>query len=209
MMPPIRTATVLVTIALMFGIGVVVALLWLPETAPRLEHDPSVDRSVEELRASIDVLIREVRDLRGPIEQQRLIAIPSESAGQRVQADQPEEGLVKQLDALVSALQARTSATDSEPLSAIAKHPPAQGSSTLFRGVGDPDFEGFDWNAPEKRLEERHLFWSVRELLREYGPPTEITNEKGLRLVYRSEDENLRVTFAIDSGIVVSVRLGN
>jgi len=205
-----RTATVITTCAIAVAASVIAILLWLPDPAVAVERDSSADRSLQELRASMDLLIHEVRDLRKALEERRPIMVPSESASSRVPAEKANESIVKRLEALAAALETRGPTTDLEPLSEIVKRPPVQGASALFRDLAGHDFEDFDWTAGEKRLEERHLFWSMRELLRQYGPPTEVTtHEGGLRLVYRNDDASLRVIFTIDSGVVVVVRLGS
>lgn len=163
----------------------------LPPPVP--EPDPLP--AIAELGARVDALGVELR--------QALSSLRGERAGDST----PESRRSAETPgAPVAASSSRPEAT---PRSVLAQ-PPELGVQVLWNRIAAWPEE--QRSQEELRLRQEHVLWTVAEVVRAYGKPTEIRTGQGILILeYKSVDDprgSLQVTFTCAGGLVSTVYTG-
>ena len=184
------------TIVLAFGAGRAA-----PERPAALmpESDSELAAQLDELSRQIGAL-RRFLDTRPPLALARVESVRT-PVGPEVTTEWVEE--LRRLNETLRGTQGRV-VGGAPPLSELAARLPARGVQSLFAPHANYLDDDFDRRSASQALAKQHLLWSVRDLVREYGIPDEVTQHKdiGFMLSYKDPSSELRAEFRLRDGLL-------
>jgi len=191
--------------------GAVVLAFGSGKTAPEPPAAAMPDRD-SELASQLDELSRQIGALREFLATRPPPALaPVESVrtplGPEVTTEWVEE--LRRLNETLRGMQGRIAA-GGPPLSEMAGRIPASGVQSIFAPHANNVVDGdFDRRSASRSLTKQHLLWGVRDLVREYGIPDEVTQHKDIGFMLRYEDPSseMRAEFRLRDGLLYTATL--
>jgi len=149
-------------------------------------------------------ILEEIRALRRELEREPAVRVPVDVPTAGVGEGTEGKQVLEKVQALIASFEQGAGALGA-PVSAaqLVQRPPVQGAEGLLSQLDET--RGFEQlQAAEASLLDRHLFWTLRDLLEHYGKPQRVSGgDGGILLRYAAGNPSMSFRFWLVDGLVV------